>query len=276
MMLKKYNPVTPGQRFRTNLDSSDLSNVKPEKRLLESLPSSGGRNNNGRITSYHRGSGHKRKYRRLDFKREKYGIPAHVKSIEYDPNRSANIALLVYADGEKRYILAPKGIAEGDQLSSGKQDVEIKVGNAMPLSRIPLGSEVHNVEMTPGKGGQIARSAGASVKLMAVDGGFAVLRMPSSEMRRVPEICMATIGVVGNENHEKVSFGKAGKSRWLGKRPHVRGVAMNPVDHPMGGGEGKASGGRHPCTPWGKPTKGYKTRKKKASDKYIIKRRVIK
>jgi len=275
-MLKKYNPVTPGQRFRTNLDSSDLSNVKPEKRLLESLPSSGGRNNNGRITSYHRGSGHKRKYRRLDFKREKYGIPAHVKSIEYDPNRSANIALLVYADGEKRYILAPKGIAEGDQLSSGKQDVEIKVGNAMPLSRIPLGSEVHNVEMTPGKGGQIARSAGASVKLMAVDGGFAVLRMPSSEMRRVPEICMATIGVVGNENHEKVSFGKAGKSRWLGKRPHVRGVAMNPVDHPMGGGEGKASGGRHPCTPWGKPTKGYKTRKKKASDKYIIKRRVIK
>ncbi len=272
-MLKKYNPVTPGQRFRTNLDNSDLSKVEPEKSLLEPLPRNGGRNNNGRITAWQRGGGHKRKYRRIDFKRDKYDIPAHVKSIEYDPNRSANIALLIYTDGEKRYILAPKGIQEGDVITSGRQEVEIRVGNAMPLVLIPLGSEIHNVEMQPGRGGQMARSAGASVRLMARDGGYAVLKLPSGETRRVPETCLATIGVVGNEDHEKVSYGKAGKTRWKGRRPNVRGVVMNPVDHPMGGGEGRSSGGRHPCTPWGKPTKGYKTRGRKPSDKYIIKRR---
>lgn len=273
-MLKKYNPVTPGQRFRTNLDRSQLSKVEPEKSLLEPLPKSGGRNNNGRTTIWHRGGGHKRKYRRIDFKRDKYGVPAKVASIEYDPNRSANIALLVYRDGEKRYILAPRGVKVGDVLQSGRSEsVEIRTGNAMPFHFIPLGSEVHNVEMVPGRGGKIARSAGSSVRLMAIDNGFAILKLPSGEMRRVPEDCMATIGIVGNEEHEKVSYGKAGKNRWKGHRPHVRGVAMNPVDHPMGGGEGKASGGRHPCTPWGKPTKGYKTRSKKASDHYIIKHR---
>lgn len=272
-MLKKYNPVTPGQRFKTTLDNSELSKVEPEKSLLESLPKSGGRNNNGRITSRHRGGGHKRKYRRIDFKRDKFGIPARVSTIEYDPNRSANIALLVYVDGEKRYILAPKGIKVGDMLTSGYSGVDIRVGNALSLVDIPLGSEVHNVEMVPGRGGQLARSAGASVRLMALDAGYAILRLPSGEMRKVPERCMATLGVVGNDEHEKVSYGKAGRSRWSGRRPHVRGVAMNPVDHPMGGGEGKSSGGRHPCTPWGKPTKGYKTRGKKASDQYIIKRR---
>lgn len=272
-MLKKYNPVTPGQRFRTNLDNSNLSKVEPEKSLLEPLPQSGGRNNHGRITTRFRGGGHKRRYRRIDFKRDKFGVPARVNSVEYDPNRSANIALLVYVDGEKRYILAPNGVAEGDMLLSGKRNVDIRVGNAMPLSEIPLGTEVHNVEMAPGRGGQLARSAGASVRLMARDAGFAVLKLPSGEMRQVPESCIATIGIVGNDQHENVSYGKAGKTRWRGRRPHNRGVVMNPVDHPMGGGEGRSSGGRHPCTPWGKPTKGYKTRKKKESDKYILKRR---
>lgn len=273
-MLKKYNPVTPGQRFRTNLDKSELSRVEPEKSLLEPLPKSGGRNNLGRTTAWHRGGGHKRKYRRVDFRRDKYGVPARVATIEYDPNRSANIALLIYVDGEKRYILAPKGLKVGDTVASGREDVEIRAGNAMPLDRIPLGTEVHNVEMTPGRGGQIARSAGASVRLMARDAGMAVLKLPSGEMRQVPQGCLATIGIVGNDQHENVQAGKAGKSRWQGRRPHTRGVAMNPVDHPMGGGEGRSSGGRHPCTPWGKPTKGYKTRQgHKASDKYIIKRR---
>ncbi len=272
-MLKKYNPVTPGQRFRTNLDYSDLSKVEPEKSLLEPLSSKGGRNNNGRITVRFRGGGHKRKYRIIDFKRNKHGIPARVATLEYDPNRSAHIALLIYLDGEKRYILSPKGLIVGDIVNSGIENVEIRTGNAMPLSKIPFGTEVHNVELRPGKGGQIARSAGASVRLMARDAGMAILKMPSGEMRQVPEGCLATIGIVGNEHHEKVSFGKAGKSRWLGRRPHNRGVVMNPVDHPMGGGEGRSSGGRHPCTPWGKPTKGYKTRKPQASDKYIIKRR---
>jgi large subunit ribosomal protein L2 len=273
-MLKKYNPVTPGQRFRTNLDKSELSKVQPEKSLLEPLSKSGGRNNFGRVTIWQRGGGHKRKYRRIDFHRDKFGVPAQVATIEYDPNRSANIALLVYADGEKRYILSPKGLKVGDQLASGREQVEIRAGNAMPLEFIPLGTEVHNVEMQPGRGGQLARSAGASVRLMARDAGMAVLKLPSGEMRQVPQGCLATIGSVGNEQHENQSFGKAGKSRWLGRRPHVRGVVMNPVDHPMGGGEGRSSGGRHPCTPWGKPTKGYKTRVgTKKSDKYIIKRR---
>ncbi len=272
-MLKKYNPVTPGQRFRLNLDYSELSQVEPEKSLLEPLPRHGGRNNNGHATARHRGGGSKRKYRKVDFKRDKYGIPSRVASIEYDPNRSAHIALLIYQDGEKRYILAPKGLAVHDVLMSGKSDVEIHIGNAMPLTQIPLGSEVHNVEMKPGKGGQLARSAGSSVRLMARDSGFAILKLPSGEMRQVPEECLATIGIVGNVEYENVSYGKAGKTRWLGRRPHVRGVAMNPVDHPMGGGEGRSSGGRHPCSPWGKPTKGYKTRKRKISDRYIIKRR---
>jgi large subunit ribosomal protein L2 len=273
-MLKKYNPVTPGQRFRTNLDKSELSKVEPEKSLLESLPKTGGRNNYGRVTAGQRGGGHKRKYRRIDFRRDKHDVPAQVATIEYDPNRSANIALLVYADGEKRYILSPKGLKVGDTLASGRGLVEIRTGNAMPLEFIPLGTEVHNVEMQPGRGGQLARSAGASVRLMARDGGMAVLKLPSGEMRQVSQGCLATIGTVGNEQNENQSFGKAGKSRWLGRRPHVRGVVMNPVDHPMGGGEGRSSGGRHPCTPWGKPTKGYKTRiGVKKSDKYIIKRR---
>jgi large subunit ribosomal protein L2 len=272
-MLKKYNPVTPGQRFRTNLDYSDLSKVEPEKSLLEPLSSTGGRNNNGRITSRFRGGGHKRKYRRIDFKRDKFNIPARVATLEYDPNRSANIALLFYGDGEKRYILAPKGLNVGDTVTSGKEGVDIQTGNAMPLQNIPFGTDVHNVELKPGRGGQIARSAGASVRLMARDSGYAVLKLPSGEMRLVPESCMATIGIVGNDQHENVQYGKAGKSRWKGRRPHNRGVVMNPVDHPMGGGEGRSSGGRHPCTPWGKPTKGYKTRKPKASDKLIIKRR---
>ncbi|HEB84184.1 MAG TPA: 50S ribosomal protein L2 [Bacteroidetes bacterium] len=272
-MLKKYNPVTPSQRFRVNLDYGELSKVEPEKSLLEPLKKTGGRNNNGRITAWQRGGGHKRRYRRIDFKRDKYGIPARVATIEYDPNRSANIALLIYRDGEKRYILSPRGLQVGDEVYSAREPVGIRPGNAMPLSVIPFGTEIHNVELKPGRGGQIARSAGASVRLMARDSGMAVLKMPSGEMRQVPEGCMATIGIVGNENHENVMFGKAGKSRWLGRRPNTRGVAMNPVDHPMGGGEGRSSGGRHPCTPWGKPTKGYKTRKKKASDKHILKRR---
>ncbi len=273
-MLKKYNPTTPGTRFRVNLDYQELSKVEPEKSLLEPLPKKGGRNNNGRITSRHLGGGHKRKYRRIDFRRDKFGIPGKVATLEYDPNRNAFIALIVYADGEKRYILAPKGLNIGDMVKSGREDVEIRTGNSMPLLMIPMGTEVHNVEMSPGRGGQMARSAGTSVRLMARDQGMAALRLPSGEMRQVQETCFATIGVVGNEQHENQVYGKAGKNRWLGRRPHVRGVVMNPVDHPMGGGEGRSSGGRHPCTPWGKPTKGYKTRKKrKLSDKYIIKSR---
>jgi large subunit ribosomal protein L2 len=273
-MLKKYNPTTPGTRFRVNLDYQELSKVAPEKSLLEPLPKHGGRNNNGRITAWQRGGGHKRKYRRIDFKRDKFGIPGKVATLEYDPNRNAFIALIVYADGEKRYILSPKGLNIGDMVKSGREDVEIRTGNSMPLVMIPMGTEVHNVEMSPGRGGQLARSAGTSVRLMARDQGMATLRLPSGEMRQVQETCLATIGVVGNEQHENQVYGKAGKNRWLGRRPNVRGVVMNPVDHPMGGGEGRSSGGRHPCTPWGKPTKGYKTRKPhKQSDKYIIKSR---
>ncbi|MBS1262302.1 MAG: 50S ribosomal protein L2 [Calditrichaeota bacterium] len=273
-MLKKYNPVTPGTRFRVNLDYHELSAVEPEKSLLDPLHKKGGRNNNGRTTVWQRGGGHKRKYRRLDFKRDKFGVPGRVATIEYDPNRNAHIALVVYADGEKRYILAAKGLRIGDSVRSGHEGVEIRTGNAMPLASIPMGTAVHNVELTPGRGGKMARSAGASVRLMARDSGMAALKLPSGEMRQVPDACFATIGVVGNEQHENQQFGKAGKSRWVGRRPNVRGVAMNPVDHPMGGGEGRSSGGRHPCTPWGKPTKGYKTRKaRKASDRHIIKSR---
>jgi large subunit ribosomal protein L2 len=254
------------------LDFSELTKKAPEKKLTKGLKSGGGRNNKGRITVRFRGGGHKRRYRIIDFKRNKLGIPAKVAAIEYDPNRSANIALLHYADGEKRYIIAPNGLKVGTTIESGT-GLEINPGNTLPLIEIPLGTTVHNVEMKPGKGGQIARGAGAGVQVMAKDGGFVLLRLPSSEVRLFHEGCMATIGQVGNIDHEKVSIGKAGRKRWLGRRPHNRGVSMNPVDHPMGGGEGKSSGGRHPCTPWGKPTKGYKTRSHKASDRFIVQRR---
>lgn len=272
MALKKYNPTTPGQRFKTNI-VREFTEDKPEKSLCEPIKKTGGRNNLGRITSRHRGGGHKRKYRIIDFKRNKLNIPANVASIEYDPNRTAFIALLNYADGEKRYILCPLGLQVGDTLTSGPE-VEIKLGNAMPMVRVPLGATIHNIEMKPGKGGQIARSAGASVQLVAKEGKYAVLKMPSGEMRRILSVCYATMGQLSNLEHENIRHGKAGVSRWLGRRPHVRGVAMNPVDHPMGGGEGKTSGGRNPCSPWGTPSKGYKTRSKKAkSSKLIIKRR---
>ncbi|HEQ98720.1 MAG TPA: 50S ribosomal protein L2 [candidate division Zixibacteria bacterium] len=273
MGIKKFKPYTPSMRFRTVSDFSDITKTIPEKSLLKILKKSGGRNNKGRTTTYNRGGGHKRFYRIIDFKRDKIGIPARVAAIEYDPNRSARIALLHYVDGEKRYILAPHGLKVGDTVVSGPE-VEISIGNATLLERIPLGSFVHNVEMIPGRGGRIARSAGSMAILAAKEGKMAHLKMPSGEVRLVPLKCRATIGQVGNIDHENIVWGKAGKSRWLGRRPNVRAVAMNPVDHPMGGGEGRSSGGRHPCTPWGKSTKGLKTRKKgKLSDRYIVKRR---
>jgi large subunit ribosomal protein L2 len=273
MGIKKFKPVTPSSRFRSVVDGAEISDKDPERSLIESLPPSGGRNNLGHITAYHKGGGHKRLYRRIDFKRDKHSIPGKVAALEYDPNRSANIALIHYADGEKRYILAPLGLKEGDVIESGP-DADVKVGNALPLARIPLGTTIHNVELRSGRGGQMARAAGSGVQLVAREGRFCLLRLPSGEVRRVHAVCMATIGQVGNLDHENVSLGKAGASRWRGRRPTTRGVAMNPVDHPLGGGEGKSSGGRHPTTPWGKPTKGYKTRKKtKASSKYIVRRR---
>tara|TARA_R110001592_G_scaffold229240_3_gene485938 strand:- start:1155 stop:1937 length:783 start_codon:yes stop_codon:yes gene_type:complete len=254
-------------------DFSVITKTDPEKALTEPNHKSGGRNNNGRITMRRRGGGHKRKYRVVDYRRDKDGIPARVASIEYDPNRSANIALLVYADGEKRYILAPGKLEVGQALMSGEK-AEFEIGNTLPLSNIPLGTNVHNVELTPGKGGQMARSAGNRCQLLAKEGRYVALRLPSGEMRRVLSNCRATVGIVGNEEHNNVNLGKAGRSRWLGRRPKVRGVAMNPVDHPHGGGEGRTSGGRHPVSPWGTPTKGYKTRQKKnRSNKYIIRRR---
>ncbi|MDP8238641.1 MAG: 50S ribosomal protein L2 [Candidatus Hatepunaea meridiana] len=273
MPVIKRKPVTPSQRHMSVLDFSEITKKTPEKQLIRALKKTGGRNNLGRRTSRHRGGGHKRRYRIIDFKRNKYDIPAKVAAIEYDPNRSANIALLFYVDGEKRYIIAPNGLKVGDQIQSGN-GLEIHPGNAMPLYEIPLGTTVHNVEMKPGKGGQIARGAGSGVQVMAKDGPNVLLRMPSGEIRLFQKKCLATIGQVGNLDHEKVMQGKAGRNRWRGRRPQSRGVVMNPVDHPMGGGEGKSSGGRHPCTPWGKPTKGYKTRhKKKASDRLIVQRR---
>ncbi len=274
MAIRKLKPVTPTQRFRTVADFAEITKTTPEKSLLEPLKSSGGRNNNGRITVRHRGGGHKRRYRKIDFKRNKFGIPAKVASIEYDPNRSARIALLNYVDGEKRYILWPKGLKVGDTLISGP-DAPFNTGNALPLERIPLGTLVHNVEMNIGKGGQMVRSAGAYAQLMAKEGERVTLRLPSGEVRMVHKNCYATIGEVGNAEHENVVSGKAGRTRWLGFRPTVRGVVMNPVDHPHGGGEGRTSGGRHPVTPWGKPTKGYKTRKKQPSDAFIVRRRKI-
>lgn len=272
MGIRKVDPTSPGRRFQTYSTFDEITTAEPFKGLVEPLKRSGGRNNTGRVTSWHRGGGHKRRFRVIDFKRDKENIPAKVASIEYDPNRSANIALLHYKDGEKRYILAPAGLSVGDTVVASK-DADIKPGNCLRLMDIPLGTVVHNIELKPGKGAQLARSAGCSTQLIAKEGQHAILRLPSSEMRMVPISCKATIGQVGNIDHENKSFGKAGRSRWLGRRPHVRGVAMNPVDHPMGGGEGRSSGGRHPCTPWGVPTKGYRTRKNKASNKLIVRRR---
>lgn len=273
MAIKKLNPVTPGTRFMSVSTFEEITKSKPEKSLTTSLKKSGGRNNLGRVTSRHRGGGHKRRYRIIDFKRNKINIPGKVASIEYDPNRTSRIALIVYADGEKRYILAPEGLKVGDVITSGP-GVDIKIGNAMPIVNIPLGSFIHNVELKPGKGGQLGRSAGASLQLMAKEGEFAQLKLPSGEIRMVRINCYATYGVLSNADNLNISLGKAGRSRWLGKRPHVRGVAMNPVDHPMGGGEGKTSGGGHPVSPWGQKAKGLKTRKRKnQSNKYIIKRR---
>ena len=274
MPVKKFRPITPTLRFKTVNSFEEVTEGTPQKSLLTSLTKSGGRNNRGRMTMRRRGGGHKRRYRIIDFKRDKVGVPGKVVSIEYDPNRSSFIALIQYADGDKRYILAPQGLSIGGEVIAGP-DAPAKVGNALPLTRIPLGTTVHNVEMNPGHGGQMARSAGAEVQLLGRDEeGRAQLRLPSGEMREVPVNCMATIGQVGNLEHRNVVLGKAGRSRWLGRRPKVRGVVMNPVDHPHGGGEGKSSGGRHPVTPWGKPTKGYKTRKRKnSSDGWIIRRR---
>jgi large subunit ribosomal protein L2 len=271
--LKRYKPTSPGQRFKTTADFSELTKKRPEKKLTESNPKKAGRNNHGRITMRRRGGGHKRLYRVIDFKRDKDGVPGVVQALEYDPNRSARIALVVYADGDKRYILAPERLEIGMTVLSGS-DIEFQVGNCLPLGKIPVGTVVHNIEMVPGKGGKIARSAGNSCQLLGKEGDNASLRLPSGEMRRVPIICKATVGEVGNAEHSNISLGKAGRSRWLGRRPKVRGVVMNPVDHPHGGGEGKTSGGRNPVTPWGVPTKGYKTRKKNhRTDQYIIRRR---
>jgi large subunit ribosomal protein L2 len=274
MGLKKYKPTSPGRRFQSVSDFAEITRTTPEKSLVEPLPKKGGRNNNGRITTRHQGGGHKRQYRVIDFKRNKDVVPAKVATIEYDPNRSSRIALLHYADGEKRYILAPKGLKVGDTVVNGPE-ADIKPGNALPLANIPVGTVVHAVELQPGKGAAMARSAGTSIQLMGKEGGYAILRMPSSEMRRVLITCRATVGEVGNAEHGNISIGKAGRNRHLGKRPSVRGTAMNPVDHPHGGGEGKnKSAGRHPVTPWGVPTKGHRTRsKKKASSRLIIRRR---
>ncbi len=274
MPLKTFKPTTPSLRFTSLPTFEEITKSTPEKSLLRSLKKSGGRNNLGNMTSRHRGGGHKRRYRVIDFKREKDGVPAKVAAIEYDPNRSARIALLFYADGEKRYIVAPVGVKVGDVLNSGPE-AEIRVGNCLPLSQIPVGITVHNVELRRGRGAQIGRSAGSEIQFVARDEKHAQLKLPSGEIRMVPVGNRATIGQVGNLEHEKISLGKAGRRRWLGIRPHVRGVAMNPVDHPMGGGEGKTSGGRHPCSPWGQKSKGLKTRKRKnPSNKFIIKRRV--
>jgi large subunit ribosomal protein L2 len=273
MGVRKLNPTSPGRRFQTVSDFEEITRSAPEKALTEGRSSKAGRNNTGRITSRRRGAGNKNRYRVIDFKRDKFDVPARVFSVEYDPNRSARIALLHYADGEKRYILAPLGLTKGDSVVAG-ETVDIKPGNALPMLKIPVGTLVHNIEMNPGRGGQMCRAAGTYAQLIAKEGKYALLRLPSGEVRNVLASCLATIGQVGNVMHEKVSIGKAGRNRWLGRRPKVRGVAMNPVDHPHGGGEGKSSGGRHPVSPWGKPTKGYKTRdRKKSSSKLIVKRR---
>lgn len=273
MALKKHKPYTPSRRFMVLSAFDEITKTSPERSLLRPQKSTGGRNSAGRVTTRHKGGGHKRRYRMIDFKRNKFGIPANVAAIEYDPNRSARIALLNYADGEKRYIIAPVGLTVGATLVAGP-DAEPTVGNALPLAKIPLGTMVHNIELQAGCGGQIARSAGTSAQLMSREGGFATLKMPSSEIRKIRTNCYATIGRVGNVDHENIVSGKAGRKRWLGVRPTVRGVAMNPVDHPMGGGEGRTSGGGHPTSPWGTLAKGKRTRKNKlASSQYIVERR---
>jgi large subunit ribosomal protein L2 len=272
MAIVKYKPTSPGRRSQTCSDFAEITKESPEKSLLRPLKRSGGRNSYGRITSRHIGGGHKRRYRIIDFRRDKDDVPAKVFSIEYDPNRTSRIALLHYSDGDKRYIIAPAKLAVGDKVVSSER-ADIKPGNTIPLKNIPLGSLVHNLELKVGKGGQLIRSAGSYGQLMAKEGNYAQVRLPSGEVRKVFISCRATIGQVGNIENENISIGKAGRSRWHGKRPKVRGVAMNPVDHPMGGGEGRSSGGRHPCTPWGIPTKGHKTRTNKRTDKYIVKRR---
>jgi len=272
MPIKSYRPVTPTRRFQTVVGREDITKDRPEKSLVEGKQRTGGRNNLGRISSRFIGGGHKQAYRIIDFKRDKTGIPAKVAAIEYDPNRSARIALLHYADGEKRYIIAPQGLTVGRTVTSGPE-ADILVGNALPLKNIPAGTVVHNVELRPGKGAQMARSAGAQAQLVSRESEYALLKLPSGEVRRVHVDCMATIGQVGNVDHENVSIGKAGRTRWMGKMPHNRGVSMNPVDHPHGGGEGKTSGGRHPVTPWGQPTRGFKTRNNKRTDQWIVTRK---
>jgi large subunit ribosomal protein L2 len=272
MGIKTYRPITPSLRFKTTLTNDELTTDKPHKPLTRIKLRTGGRRNAGDITIWHRGGGHKRKLRAIDFKRDKNGVPATVVSIEYDPNRSARIALLAYADGEKRYILQPDGLKAGAKIVSGPE-ADILVGNALPLKNIPPGTTIHNLELRPGKGAQMVRSAGGAAQLVAKEGDYALVKLPSGETRKVSQDCMATIGQVGNIDHENITIGKAGRSRWLGKRPHNRGVSMNPVDHPHGGGEGKTSGGRHPVTPWGQPTRGYKTRNNKRTDAFIVSRR---
>ena len=272
MGIRQFKPVTAATRFRSVSDFAEITRSEPERSLLEPLRRTGGRNNKGHITTRHQGGGHKRRYRRIDFRRDKFGVPGKITTIEYDPNRTCRIALVTYADGEKRYILQPMGVKVGDTLIAG-DSVDILPGNCLPLKNIPLGTQIHNVELRPGKGGQMARSAGASVQVVAKEGDYVSVKMPSGEIRKINVECVATIGQVGNLDHENVSIGKAGRSRWLGRKPHVRGVAMNPVDHPLGGGEGKTSGGRHPVSPWGQPTKGFKTRRRKDTDRFIVQRR---
>ena len=273
MALKRTKPTSPGRRFQTHDTFEDITTSRPERSLLKPKKESGGRNSYGRVTSRHRGGGHKKRYRQIDFKRDKTDVPAKVASIEYDPNRSARIALLHYVDGEKRYIVAPNSLAVGDMVVASEK-ADIQPGNVLPLRSIPLGTQIHNLELRPGKGSQLVRSAGSYAQLMAKEGRYAQVKLPSGEVRMVLIDCRATIGQVGNSEHGNISLGKAGRKRWLGRRPKVRGVAMNPVDHPMGGGEGRSSGGRHPCSPWGIPAKGFRTRKKnKVSDRYIVRRR---
>jgi len=272
MTIKRVKPTSPGRRFQEYSGFDEITKKEPEKKLTKVLSKKAGRNNLGRITARHRGGGHKRKYRIIDFKRNKDDIQSKIIAIEYDPNRSARIALLSYNDGEKRYIIAPQNLKVGDKISSGKES-DIKIGNCLKLKDIPLGTHIHNIELYPGKGAQLVRSAGTFAQLVSKEGKYAQIRLPSSEVRMILVNCKATIGQVGNSEHANISLGKAGRKRWKGRRPHVRGVAMNPVDHPMGGGEGRSSGGRHPCSPWGKPTKGYKTRRNKKSNSYIVKKR---
>ncbi|MBF0449570.1 MAG: 50S ribosomal protein L2 [Candidatus Magnetomorum sp.] len=272
MAVKRVKPTSPGRRFQVYSAFDEITKKTPEKSLIKKIKKTGGRNANGRITCRHRGGGQKRQYRIIDFKRDKDGIPAKVAAIEYDPNRTARIALLHYVDGEKRYIISPLKLNVGDMVMSG-EEADIKPGNCLPLSKIPLGTHIHNIEMKIGKGGQIVRTAGGFAQLIAKEGKYAQIKLPSGEVRMFLLMCKATIGQIGNVEQENIDLGKAGRKRWLGRRPKVRGVAMNPVDHPMGGGEGRSSGGRHPCSPWGVPSKGYRTRKNRATDRFIIKRR---